>query len=63
MTIGLVISNTPAYSETFFNSKIKGLKENGFKVVLFVSHNTNNFNLCEVKLAPKIYKKNIVNSF
>ena len=63
MTIGLVISNTPAYSETFFNSKIKGLKENGFKVVLFVSHNANNFNLCEVKLAPKIYKKNIVKQF
>lgn len=33
--IGLVIPSTPAYSETFFNSKIKGLQENGFEVILF----------------------------
>jgi glycosyltransferase involved in cell wall biosynthesis len=33
--IGLVLPNIPAYSETFFNSKIKGLQDNGFEVVLF----------------------------
>ena len=33
--IGLVLSNTPGYSETFFVSKIKGLAEAGNKVVLF----------------------------
>lgn len=33
--IGLVLPNTPAYSETFFNSKIKGLQENGFEVIMF----------------------------
>jgi colanic acid/amylovoran biosynthesis glycosyltransferase len=35
LCIGLVVPNTPAYSETFFNSKIKGLQENGFEVILF----------------------------
>lgn len=33
--IGLVLPNVPAYSETFFNAKIKGLQENGFTVILF----------------------------
>jgi colanic acid/amylovoran biosynthesis glycosyltransferase len=33
--VGLVLANVPAYSETFFNSKIKGLQENGFEVILF----------------------------
>lgn len=56
MKIGIVLSNTPAYSETFFNSKIKGLLSNGFEVVLFVAENDRNFNLCDVKTAPSIYK-------
>lgn len=33
--IGLVLANTPGYSETFFVSKIKGLTEVGNEVVLF----------------------------
>ena len=33
--IGLVLSNTPGYSETFFVSKIKGLVEAGNELVLF----------------------------
>lgn len=49
MKIGLVLSTTPAYSETFFISKIKGLQKNGFQVVLFVGKNKENFDLCEVK--------------
>lgn len=35
--IGLVLSNTPGYSETFFVSKIKGLVEAGNELVLFAS--------------------------
>ncbi|WP_417289527.1 glycosyltransferase family 4 protein [Corallibacter sp.] len=35
MRIGLVLSKPPAYSETFFNAKIKGLQEKGHEVVLF----------------------------
>ena len=49
MKIGLVLSSTPAYSETFFNSKIKGLQKNGFEVVLFVGSSDKYFNLCPVK--------------
>ena len=33
--IGLVLANTPGYSETFFVSKIKGLAEVGNEIVLF----------------------------
>lgn len=51
--IGMVLPNIPAYSETFFNSKIKGLQESGFDVILFsngknkVSHTT-----CKTVFAP-----------
>lgn len=61
--IGLVLSATPAYSETFFNSKIKGLIKNGFEVVLFVTNNDDNFTLCDVKKAPETYKKNTIKQF
>ena len=49
MKIGIVLSSTPAYSETFFNSKIKGLQKNGFEVVLFVNSKDTHFDLCTVK--------------
>ena len=49
MKIGLVLSSTPAYSETFFNSKIEGLQKNGFEVVLFVNSKDTHFDLCTVK--------------
>lgn len=52
--IGLVLSNVPGYSETFFRNKIKGLQENGFKVVLFVNENQSQQTrfLCDVIVAP-----------
>lgn len=59
MKIGLVLSSTPGYSETFFTSKIKGLQEQGIEVVLFTPQNDTKFDLCPVITAPKIYK-NIV---
>ena len=49
MKIGLVLSRTPAYSETFFISKIEGLQKNGFEVVLFVNSKDTHFDLCTVK--------------
>lgn len=58
MKIGLVLSNTPAYSETFFTSKIKGLQKNGFEVILFVAHQNTAFHLCTVCKAPYSSKKN-----
>ena len=63
MKIGLVLSKAPAYSETFFNNKIKGLQKAGFKVVLFVQNNNNTFNLCETKKAPKVYKRSYIQFF
>ena len=53
MTIGLVLSKTPAYSETFFISKIEGLIAQGHQVILFCGENQNEFNLCRVVLLPK----------
>lgn len=35
VTIGLVLTRTPRYSETFLINKIKGLINNGFNVILF----------------------------
>nr|WP_321223019.1 glycosyltransferase family 4 protein [uncultured Psychroserpens sp.] len=53
--IGLVLLSVPGYSETFFRSKIKGLQENGFEVVLFVLYPPKTLeNLpCEVVVSPQ----------
>jgi colanic acid/amylovoran biosynthesis glycosyltransferase len=58
LKIGLVLSNTPQYSETFFVSKIKGLQKEGHEVVLFAQNKASGFSLCKVILAPKINKTN-----
>ena len=54
MRIGIVLSQPPGYSETFFYSKIKGLKENGISVTLYCQTNKNDFTLCPVIKAPKL---------
>ncbi len=56
MKIGIVLSKNPAYSETFFISKIKGLQNNGFTVVLFCQKKDPDFNLCPVVLSTKVYR-------
>ena len=61
--IGLVLSGTPGYSETFFISKIKGLQEAGFEVVLFVDKKTTKFDLCAVYEAYSIHKGNLMHFF
>lgn len=63
MKIGIVLSKTPGYSETFFISKIKGLQTNGHSVTLFSQSTTKGFNLCRVKPAFPIFKKNLVKQF
>ena len=52
--IGLVLSQVPGYSETFFRNKIKGLQAQGFEVVLFVDQDTPKREpfLCEVRVSP-----------
>lgn len=53
------MSTPPSYSETFFNNKIKGLTHSGYNVVLFVQKNEASYTLCETRVAPKVYSKNI----
>lgn len=56
MKIGLVLSQPPGYSETFFRSKIRGLQENGVEVCLFCQNNKNEFKLCPVIVSPRVSK-------
>ncbi|KFB00746.1 hypothetical protein IA57_09840 [Mangrovimonas yunxiaonensis] len=60
MKIGLVLSQAPAYSETFFKAKIKGLQKSGFQVVLFCQNNKTGFKGCELKLFSKVAKNPIL---
>ncbi|MGH2665090.1 glycosyltransferase family 4 protein [Flavobacterium sp.] len=55
MKIGLVLPAVPAYSETFFVNKIKGLQSHGHEVVLFVHAKTSqsSFEGAKVIAAPK----------
>lgn len=63
MKIGLVLSRTPEYSETFFVSKIDGLLASGFDVTLFVQNNDSNFSICKVILAPSVNKQHMISQF
>lgn len=56
MKIGLVLSSTPGYSETFFLSKIKGLQKNGFGVCLFCHTKKEGFTLCPVVESAQVPK-------
>jgi colanic acid/amylovoran biosynthesis glycosyltransferase len=60
LKIGIVLSKTPSYSETFFISKIKGLIDSGFEVILFVQKRDDTFSLCKVRQSPRVYKKNVL---
>jgi colanic acid/amylovoran biosynthesis glycosyltransferase len=65
MKIGLVLSDTPAFSESFFRNKIKFLQEDGFEVILFVNKFSRKFDLCDFysintssnSLFHKVYSK------
>lgn len=43
LTIGIVLAEVPGYSETFFNSKVGGLREKGHTVILFTSGSKKNY--------------------
>jgi len=60
MKIGLVLSKTPEYSETFFLSKIKGLQNSGIELTLFVQKKSPDFVLCKVVKAPTVFKENML---
>ena len=63
MHIAIILSQTPSYSETFFNSKIKGLKEKGIDVVLFCQKKDSGFQLCPVIELPKVNANPIVQAW
>ena len=63
MKIGIILSKPPSYSETFFNSKIQGLKAHGHSVKLFVRENNSNFNNCDISVAPKVSKNKCIQAF
>lgn len=63
MKIGIVLSKPPGYSETFFKSKIKGLKNNGYEPVLFCREYNSQFNLCPVRTQPHIYGSLLIQRF
>ncbi|REE81984.1 colanic acid/amylovoran biosynthesis glycosyltransferase [Lutibacter oceani] len=55
MKIGLVLPKVPAYSETFFLNKIKGLQKNGHTVIVFAnSTEKSNYIASKVKIAPTL---------
>lgn len=63
MRVGLVLAKSPSYSETFFRSKINGLQQSGFEVILFVQQLEPGFDLCEVREAPSVSKNSITIMF
>lgn len=63
MRIGIVLSSTPAYSETFFRSKIEGLLKNGFEVILYCQKKDEKFNLCPVIVGPKVSSNPLLQVF
>lgn len=60
MKIGLFLSTTPGYSETFFISKIKGLQKNGIEVCLFCHNKKEDFTLCPVIESAKVTKNPVL---
>lgn len=56
MKIALVLPAVPGYSETFFQSKIKGLLSHGHQVIVISSKKDLKFVLCDQQVHPKIYK-------
>ena len=59
MTIALVLSQPPGYSETFFRSKIKGLQANGHQLILVTAATDKTFDLCAHIQHPKVHKNPI----
>ncbi len=58
MKIGLVLAEPPGYSETFFRSKINGLTNHGFEVMLFVGAKAKGNNSFKVHKAWPVAKNN-----
>ncbi|MBK8551401.1 MAG: glycosyltransferase family 4 protein [Ignavibacteria bacterium] len=57
MRIGIVLPEVPGYSETFFNSKIKGLQESGHYIIVFSNKKARNKFSYEVKSSYPVFEK------
>ena len=53
MKIALILNSTPAVSETFLISKIRGLQKNGHEVTIFARHKKD-FRICKVIILSNI---------
>src|SRR5690606_21489460 len=51
------------YSETFFNSKIKGLQENGMEVRIYCQSKKEGFKLCPAIESPKVSRNPILQAW
>jgi colanic acid/amylovoran biosynthesis glycosyltransferase len=56
MKIALVLSVPPGYSETFFNSLIRGLKDEGHEVTLYTGKVKKKYDLCKHVMHPSVHK-------
>lgn len=64
MRIGIVLPTIPAYSETFFNNKIRGLESCGYEVTLFVNNSKlDNSNFKSIQAAPDFSRNTIKTIF
>ena len=63
MRIALVLAQPPGYSETFFNSKIKGLQDHGMDVRLYCQSKKNGFTLCPVIRSPRVSRNPLLQSW
>jgi colanic acid/amylovoran biosynthesis glycosyltransferase len=61
--IALVLSSPPGYTETFFNSQIKGLKEKGYEVTLFTGNSSLKYQSCKHIMHPVVHKNSVVQIF
>lgn len=63
MKIGIVLARPPAYTETFFRTKITGLQKKGFKVRLYCLENDSQFDLCPVYIRPYLSRNPVFQFF
>jgi colanic acid/amylovoran biosynthesis glycosyltransferase len=58
--IGLVLAAAPGYSETFMQSKIKGLINKGFEVIVFCDNKVPKISYCKQVAKPKLFRNKLL---
>ena len=62
MIITLILPKAPAYSETFFRSKIEGLQESGHQVILVTAQSSEKFDGCKHLYHPRVNQNKLLQS-